>query len=35
MGRLECFCRFHLDCIMRWFQTHPGQCPVHQHGSGY
>ncbi|RFU25660.1 hypothetical protein B7463_g10680, partial [Scytalidium lignicola] len=29
MGRLECFCRFHLHCIQEWFETHPGQCPVH------
>ncbi|KAH8602589.1 FYVE zinc finger-domain-containing protein [Bisporella sp. PMI_857] len=35
MGRLECFCRFHLHCIRSWFETHPGQCPVHQHGGGY
>ena len=33
MGRLECFCRFHYQCIMRWFKSHPGQCPVHQHGN--
>lgn len=35
MGRLECFCRFHLQCIRDWFVLHPGQCPVHQHGAGY
>lgn len=35
MGRLECFCRFHLRCIRQWFEKHPGQCPVHQHGAGY
>ena len=35
MGRLECFCRFHLRCIRQWFENHPGQCPVHQHGVGY
>lgn len=35
MGRLECFCRFHLKCIRDWFETRPGQCPVHQHCSGY
>lgn len=35
MGRLECFCRFHLHCIRQWFENHPGQCPVHQHGAGY
>ncbi|KAJ5032427.1 uncharacterized protein L3040_009032 [Drepanopeziza brunnea f. sp. 'multigermtubi'] len=35
MGRLECFCRFHLHCIRDWFVHHPGQCPVHQHGAGY
>lgn len=29
MGRLECFCRYHLRCIQGWFETHPGQCPVH------
>jgi hypothetical protein len=34
MGRLECFCRFHLSCIQRWFETRPGQCPVHQHDGG-
>lgn len=34
MGRLECFCRFHLSCIRKWFETRPGQCPVHQH-DGY
>jgi hypothetical protein len=32
MGRLECFCRFHLHCIRGWFVHHYGQCPVHQHG---
>jgi len=31
MGRLECFCRFHMKCIKEWFVNHPGQCPVHQH----
>ncbi|CAG8955468.1 hypothetical protein HYFRA_00010335 [Hymenoscyphus fraxineus] len=35
MGRLECFCRFHLRCIRDWFGSRPGQCPVHQHGGGY
>ncbi|RDL36873.1 uncharacterized protein BP5553_06225 [Venustampulla echinocandica] len=35
MGRLECFCRFHLKCIREWFVSHPGECPVHQHGGGY
>ncbi|CZS91500.1 uncharacterized protein RAG0_02106 [Rhynchosporium agropyri] len=35
MGRLECFDRFHLKCIRKWFETRPGQCPVHQHGAGY
>lgn len=35
MGRLECFCRFHLHCIRQWFENHPGQCPVHQHGAGF
>ncbi|CAD6503950.1 BgTH12-05693 [Blumeria graminis f. sp. triticale] len=34
MGRLECFCQFHLKCIRQWFEMRPGQCPVHQHGSG-
>jgi hypothetical protein len=29
MGRLECFCRFHLHCIREWFVNHYGQCPVH------
>ncbi|KAH8815236.1 FYVE zinc finger-domain-containing protein [Xylogone sp. PMI_703] len=29
MGRLECFCRYHLHCIQGWFESHPGQCPVH------
>ena len=29
MGRLECFCRFHLRCIREWFVGHYGQCPVH------
>lgn len=31
MGRLECFCRFHLSCIQKWFEKHPGRCPMHQH----
>ncbi|KAG9238805.1 hypothetical protein BJ875DRAFT_4074 [Amylocarpus encephaloides] len=35
MGRLECFCRFHLKCIRHWFGSKPGQCPVHQHAGGY
>lgn len=35
MGRLECFCRFHLKCIREWFVGRPGMCPVHQHGAGY
>jgi hypothetical protein len=35
MGRLECFCRFHLRCIRQWFELHHGQCPVHQHDGGY
>ncbi|RKF60224.1 putative fyve zinc finger protein [Erysiphe neolycopersici] len=35
MGRLECFCRFHLKCIRDWFKTQSGQCPIHQHGGGY
>jgi len=36
MGRLECFCRFHLKCIRAWFEGRPGQCPVHQHDAiGY
>lgn len=35
MGRLECFCRFHLKCVRDWFGSKPGQCPVHQHGGGY
>lgn len=29
MGRLECFCRFHLRCIKGWFEKKPGKCPVH------
>lgn len=33
MGRLECFCRFHMKCIRDWFETKPGQCPIHQHTS--
>lgn len=32
MGRLECFCRFHLKCIREWFEKIPGVCPVHQSG---
>lgn len=35
MGRLECFCRFHLKCIRGWFKTRPGKCPIHQHNGGY
>lgn len=35
MGRLECFCRFHLRCIRQWFELHAGMCPVHQHDGGY
>lgn len=36
MARLECFCRFHRDCIRAWFENHPGRCPVHQHdGHGF
>lgn len=36
MARLECFCRFHEQCIRSWFKKHPGRCPVHQHDSfGY
>ncbi|CAK7566577.1 MAG: hypothetical protein SEPTF4163_004524 [Sporothrix epigloea] len=36
MARLECFCRFHEQCILAWFVKHPGCCPVHQHDSfGY
>jgi Ring finger domain len=35
MGRLECFCRFHLKCVRDWFGSKPGQCPVHQHGGGF
>ncbi|ESZ92378.1 hypothetical protein SBOR_7233 [Sclerotinia borealis F-4128] len=31
MGRLECFCKFHLSCIRKWFEKHPGRCPMHQH----
>lgn len=29
MGRLECFCRFHLGCIKGWFERKAGKCPVH------
>jgi len=29
MGRLECFCRFHLHCIKGWFERKAGKCPVH------
>ena len=29
MGRLECFCRFHMQCIHDWFEQKPGKCPVH------
>ena len=29
MARLECFCRFHLTCIKRWWITKNGQCPLH------
>jgi hypothetical protein len=29
MGRLECFCRFHMKCIQGWFEQKPGKCPVH------
>lgn len=36
MARLECLCRFHRPCILLWFKSHPGRCPVHQHDSyGY
>jgi len=31
MGRLECFCRFHLQCIRDWYGKEPGRCPVHDH----
>jgi hypothetical protein len=31
LARLECLCRFHHECIMGWFERHPGRCPVHQH----
>ena len=31
MGRLECLCRFHHECIRSWWNTKgPGACPVHQ-----
>ncbi|ROV99926.1 hypothetical protein VMCG_06180 [Cytospora schulzeri] len=33
MARLECLCRFHRECISRWFAKNPGRCPVHQHDS--
>lgn len=29
MARLECFCRFHEDCIRTWWERKPGMCPVH------
>lgn len=36
MARLECLCRFHRDCISRWFAKNPGRCPVHSHdGQGF
>lgn len=36
MARLECLCRFHHDCISRWFAKNPGRCPVHSHdGHGF
>lgn len=36
MARLECLCRFHRDCISRWFAKNPGRCPVHSHdGHGF
>ncbi len=31
MGRLECFCRFHLHCIRDWYNKEPGRCPLHDH----
>jgi len=33
MGRLECFCRFHLRCIRDWYDKQPGKCPMHDHNS--
>jgi Zinc finger, C3HC4 type (RING finger) len=31
MGRLECLCKFHHDCIRRWWDTKgEGSCPTHQ-----
>lgn len=34
MARLECWCRFHYDCIIEWFQRRGNaRCPVHQHDS--
>lgn len=36
MARLECWCRFHYECIAEWFGRRDGRCPVHQHDSyGY
>lgn len=36
MARLECWCRFHYECISEWFGRRDGRCPVHQHDSfGY
>jgi len=36
MGRLECFCKFHLHCIEEWFGQNNGQnqgrCPVPHFG---
>lgn len=30
VGRLECLCAFHYDCIKGWFKKKgPGDCPIH------
>ncbi|ETS86496.1 hypothetical protein PFICI_00324 [Pestalotiopsis fici W106-1] len=34
MARLECWCRFHYDCIIEWFSRRGNaRCPIHQHDS--
>ena len=35
LGRLECLCKFHRQCIRDWWATKgPGSCPVHQQQEG-
>jgi Ring finger domain len=34
MARLQCFCRFHLQCIRGWYTKMPGKCPLHDHDRG-